>query len=374
MSRKFGTKRVLAGVGMGALVASLAVFGSPLLGSGAQTAAANRTAKPGATKVYTFVLSNNFLGNDWRPQMERLAQLTANLPPFKGVIKLRIVNSAATTQAQIADLNNIVATKPSAILIDAGDPTALNPTIARACAAGIKVVTFDNPATAPCAWKVQENMYLGQVAIGQWMARILKGTGGVFVDRGLPGAPVSAEIENGFLKGLHTYGPKIKVLGYYTGGYAIGPEEAGVTSLLAGYPNVSGVHTQGYCTPIFKAFKEAGKAIVPTTCYGYNGEMVSCVQMKASCAILSGSPVVVQLSLKLALDAVEGKATPPTSVTQPVPMTLYFTGPNIMLTKPGVTVANVILGKNAFPNLPPGLALPFSLPQYNITPMQAAGK
>ncbi|MGO9963849.1 MAG: substrate-binding domain-containing protein [Acidimicrobiales bacterium] len=373
MSRMFGTRKVLAAVGVSALAGSLALFGSPLLGSA--QAAPGRAAKTGASaKVYTFVLSNNFLGNDWRPQMERLAQLTANLAPFKGVIKFRIVNSAATTQAQIADLNNIVATKPSAILIDAGDPTALNPTIARACAAGIKVVTFDNPATAPCAWKVQENMYQGQIAIGQWMAKILKGKGGVFVDRGLPGAPVSAEIENGFLKGLHTYGPSIKVLGYYTGGYAIGPEEAGVTSLLAGYPNVSGVHTQGYCTPIFKAFQEAGKPIVPTTCYGYNGEMVSCVQMKASCAILSGSPVVVQIAMKLALDAVEGKATPPTSQTQPVPMTLFFTGPHIALTNPGVTTASVVLGTNAFPNLPPGLALPFSLPQYKITPMEAAGK
>jgi ribose transport system substrate-binding protein len=370
----FGVRRVLAGVGVGALVGSLALFGSPLLGSA--QAAPGKAAKTGAsaTKVYTFVLSNNFLGNDFRPQMERLAQLTAALSPFKGVVKFRIVNSASTTQAQIADLNNIVTTKPSAILIDAGDPTALNPTIARACAAGIKVVTFDNPATAPCAWKVQENMYLGQVAIGQWMAKSLKGTGGVFVDRGLAGAPVSAEIENGFLKGLHTYGPKIKVLGYYTGGYAIGPEEAGVTSLLAGYPNVAGVHTQGYCTPIFKAFKEAGKPIVPTTCYGYNGEMVSCVQMKASCAILSGSPEVVQIAMKLALDAVEGQPTPATSQVQPVPMTLYFTGPTVALTNPGVNIARVVLGKNAFPNLPPGLALPFTLPQYNITPVEAAGK
>src|SRR5208283_3312969 len=119
---------------------------------------------------------------------------------------------------------------------------------------------------------------------------------------------------------------------------------------------------------------EAGKPIVPTTCYGYNGEMVSCVQMKASCAILSGSPVVVQIALKLALDAVEGKATPPTSQTQPVPLTLFFTGPHIALTNPGVTTASVVLGTNASPNPPPGLALPFSLPQSKISPMEGAGK
>ena len=365
MTRILGTRQVLTIV-FGVFAVTLALFA---------TAASGKVAKPGShAATYTFVLSNNFLGNDWRPQMERLAQLTANLAPFKGTVSLRVVNSSATTQAQIADLNNIIATKPSAILVDAGSPTALNPTLAHACAAGIKVISFDQVVTAPCAWKVTQNHGLGQKAIGQWMAKILAGKGGVFVDRGLAGAPASATIENGFLSGLKQYGPSIKVLGYYNGAYAIGPEESGVSSLLAGNSSVAGVSTQGYCTPIFKAFKAAGKSIVPTTCYGYNGEMVGCVQQKASCAILSGSPVVVQIAMKLALDAVEGKPTPSKSATVPVPMTLFLTGPKVTLTNPGVTVENVTLNKNAFPSLPPGLALPFSLSQYSITPQEAAAK
>src|SRR5262245_56772319 len=53
------------------------------------TATAGRTSKAAGGGPYTFVLSNNFLGNDWRPQVEKLAQLTANLPPFKGNVKLK---------------------------------------------------------------------------------------------------------------------------------------------------------------------------------------------------------------------------------------------------------------------------------------------
>src|ERR1700738_3956438 len=66
-------------------------------------ASASKLAKSAASKPYTFVLSNNFLGNDWRPQVERLAQLTANIAPFKGNVTMKVVNSAATDQAQISD-------------------------------------------------------------------------------------------------------------------------------------------------------------------------------------------------------------------------------------------------------------------------------
>jgi ribose transport system substrate-binding protein len=334
-----------------------------------------KTVKAGSQQaVYKFVLSNNFLGNDWRPQMERLAELTANLAPFKGKIDLQIVNSQSTTEAQIADLNNIVASKPDVLLVDAGSPTALNPVIKRACAAGIKVISFDQPVTEPCAWRVLQDHGLGQLAVGQWMAKALHGSGGIFVDRGLPGAPISSVIHDDFLKGLKKYGPNIKILGEYDGKYSIGPEQQAVSALLAGHSDVAGVMTQGYCTPIFNAFKQAGLKNVPCTAYGYNGELVACAKNKVPCAILSGSPVVVQIAMKLGLDALMGKPTPAKTKVVPVPMYLFLTGPKVKLVNPGVATQYVKLGKNAFPALAPGLALPYTLPQYKISPQAAAAK
>jgi ribose transport system substrate-binding protein len=333
-----------------------------------------RTSGSLHAKVYKFVLSNNFLGNDWRPQMERLATLTAKLPPFKGQVTLSIQNAQTTTQAQIQSLNAIVATHPDAILLDAGSPTALNPTVQRACAAGIKVVSFDQPVTAACAWKVTQDHGKGQIVVGEWMAQVLHGKGNILVDRGLPGAPISKVIHDNFLKGLKIGGSAIKDVGEYDGGYAQGPEQQGISSLLVGHPNVNGVMTQGYCKPVFNAFKNAGKKAVPATCYAYNGELVGC-QRGHTCAALTGSPVVVQLAMELALNAVQGKPTPSKSVTQPVPMFLYVTNkaqfhPQIG----GVKIVQIQLGKNAYPSLAPGLALPITLARYPITPQQAAGR
>jgi ribose transport system substrate-binding protein len=369
------SRRYIGGVRVGAIIALVAAVVVTL--SGTFFGRSVHAAHTAQHSPFTVVLSNNFLGNDWRPEMERIAMLTSKLPPFKGKITLRIQNAQNTTEAQIASLNDIIQSHPNAILLDAGSATALNPTVQRACAAGIIVVSFDQTVTAPCAWKVTQNHGLGQVVVGEWMAQVLHGHGGIFLDRGLPAAPVSKQIQDGFLKGLHMDGPRIKVLAEYDGMYAQGPEQQAVSSLLVGHPNVNGVMTQGYCRPVFNAFRAAGKKTVPTTCYGYNGELVACAHANHKCAILTGSPIVVQIALKLALDALQHKPVPPKNTIVPVPMTLYITRNTQSGFHPktkGVKIETIKLGKNAYPNLPPGLALPFTLPQYHITARQAAGR
>jgi ribose transport system substrate-binding protein len=345
--------------------------------SGSSSASASSSSSSSGGKTYKVVLSNNFLGNDFRPEMERVAQLTAAQAPFKGKMSLQIANSQNTPQAQIASLNSIIESKPDAILVDDGAGPALNPVIARACAEHILVVSFDNPVTAPCAYKVSQDMYSGQIVVGQWMNWALNGAGKIFVDRGLPGSPVAEQIQSGFMKGLSISGGNVSVAGQYTGSYAPGPEQQGISQLLGANKDVTGVMTQGYCQPAFEAFKNAGISTLPaTTCYGYNGELVACVTQHAKCAILTGSPVVVQIALKTALDALDGSAKPPTSQTIPVPMTLYTTNSSGFSPKQNpanVKIESVVLGKNAYPKLAPGLALPFTLPQYQITAQQASG-
>lgn len=373
MNRITKTRGIGVLLAVGALAVILALV-LPGVSSGK-----TETVKTGSqAKVYKFVISNNFLGNDWRPTAERIATLTSKLAPFNGKISLQIVNSQNTTQAQIASLNDIVASKPDVLMIDAGSPTALNPVIARACAAGIVVISFDQIVTAKCPYHVYQDHGLGQRAIGQWMAKTLHGTGGVFVDRGLPGAPQSIEIQDNFLKGLKKYGPNIKVLGQYDGKYAIGPEEQAVSALLASNPDVSGVHTQGYCTAIFSAFKQAGKKLVACTAYSYNGELVACVQNKVPCAALSASTDIVQVAMKLGLDVMEGKSAVTKGGYLQEPMTLFLTGPKVPLVNIGpastLHVEYVKLGVNAFPKLAPGLMLPYTLAQYKISPEEAAAK
>lgn len=349
--------------------------GSGSTGGGAATTA-DGGGSGGGEKV-KMVISNNFLGNDFRPQMLKLAELTARQPPFDGVVELEIVNAENTTQAQVASINNIIQGRPDVLLVDAGSPTALNPALKRACAAGIRVISFDQVVTEQCAWKVAQSHADGQLLVGQWMAQTLGNRGKILLDRGLPGAPVSREIEDAFKRGLEVGGGGIEIAGEFDGKYAPGPEQQGISQLLVGNRDAAGVMTQGYCNPAFKAFRQAGIATVPaTTCYGYNGELVGCVKERAQCAVLAGPPTVVQIAMKLGLDAAQGRETPPTSEQVPVPVTLFVTNADEFrpTENPGeIAIEQIELGKNAYEELPPGLALPFSLEEYDITAEQAAG-
>lgn len=323
---------------------------------------------------YKMVISNNFLGNDFRPQMLKLAELTAQEPPFKGKIDLEIVNSDSTTQAQAQSLNSIIASQPDAILVDASSGTALNPAVSRACAAGIVVVDFDNKLTNDCAYKVLQDWKSGQNVVGQWMSSQLGDSGSIIVDSGLAGAEGAKELEEGFLEGLEVAGGGVEVSGTYEGQYALGPAQQGISQQLVGH-TVDGVMTQSYCTAAFNAFKSAGKPRVPTTCVGYNGQLLACAEKESKCAVLSASPMVVQLAMKLALEVLEGKETPDTSEIVRVPMTLFVTKGTEFSPKENpanVEMETIKVGENAFTDLPPGLALPVSSPEFNITPEQFA--
>ena len=362
---------------LGAAVALVAVAAATLFSAGAS---ASKVAKTAASKPYTFVLSNNFLGNDWRPQVERLATLTSNVAPFKGNVSMKIVNSANTNQAQISDLNNIIQTKPDVILLIPGSTTALNPTIQRACNDGILVFTLSAPVALPCVYNLNESFYDGNEVMGQWMAKALGGKGSVFIDQGIAGVNVSGSIEDGFLAGLKKYGPNIKVAGTYVGNYAAGPEQTGISNLLASHPNVSGIMTEGYCTPVFNALKAAGKSAVPAVCYGYNGEMQACATGGHECAVLTNTPAEVQLAMQIALKILGGGKPPKHGNTIiPYPMYLYVTAkPAVKLDTAGLPITAVETlktGVNFFPSLAAGLSLPYTLPAYAsaITPQQAAG-
>lgn len=368
-----GRRRILAGAVAAAVAAAV---GTTL----ATTAGAARTA-PNAS--YTFVLSNNFLGNDWRPQVERLAQLTAKAAPFAGKVNLKVVNSQNTNQAQIADLNSIIQTKPDVLLLIAGSTTAVVPSVERACKAGILVFTLSTPVNVPCVYNLNQDFHAGNVAMGQWMAKVLHGKGSVFVDHGITGLDISEQIESGFRAGLKKYGPGIKVDGTFVGQYAAGPEQSGISNLLVAHPDVSGVMTQGYCTPVFNALKAAGKPPVPAICYGYNGEMTACAQPGHACAILTNTPGQVQLAMKLALDKLQGKKVPNPGGAEkdwiPYPMYLYLSPtPKVRIANSNPDLIVQVLKKNVnfFPKLAAGLSLPYTLPQWakQITPQQAAGK
>jgi ribose transport system substrate-binding protein len=334
---------------------------------------------------YTFVVSNNFLGNDYRPQLLRLSKLTADLPPFKGRVTVKVVESQPTTAAQLADLNNIIRTKPDAILLEPPDPTGVNSAIKRACDAGIVVIDVDQAATEKCAWTVAEDFYHAQYILGEWMGQALHGKGKIFVDDGLAGPDIAKTIEKGFLDGLKFQAPGVQVVAHYQGQFSNAPSQQAVSSLLVGNKDVNGISNQGYCSPVENALKAAGLQPLPVTCYGYNGELRECITNHWQCGVSTGAPTGIQIAMKTALDILDGKANPPKNKVIPNPEWIYVTNKSSFHPKktfgiPVVQIAQRKCGTTApkpgttCSDLPAGMAMPFTLPAYPLSGLKAAGK
>ena len=133
------------------LIAAL-LAGALLAGTVVLVASARSTAPSAhAAKKYTIYLSNNFVGNDWRQQMERVAKVSVDKGPLAGRVDLqdRERREHRPGADQLAQQHH--PQQPDAILVDAGSATALNPTIKKACDAGIVVISFDQIVTEPCA-------------------------------------------------------------------------------------------------------------------------------------------------------------------------------------------------------------------------------
>lgn len=355
------------------LIAAL-LAGSLLAGAVVLAASARSTApaSPAAEK-YTIYLSNNFLGNDWRQQMERVAKVSVAKGPLAGRVDLKIENVETTVQAQINSLNNIIRRKPDAILVDAGSGTALNPTLARACKQGILVISFDQIVTSSCAYKVQSDWNAIPRVQAAWLAKQLGGKGNVFMDLGLAGAPISSQITNGYKAVLKKY-PRIKVVGTFNGSYALGPEQSGVANLLSAHADVDGILTQGYGSGALKALKQAGHAPVPVTGFSYNSSAVDCARTKGAKCILGANPAYLSSeAIKLAVEVLDGKkAKKPSEILLYTP---FLTTHPTKITGLGYSKqTKIVLNKTAFPNLPPGLTLPVTPTWVKITPQEAAGK
>ncbi len=233
-------------------------------GLAALAVAATAGAMPAAAqdkKTYVIYLSNNFVGNDWRQQMERVAKVSVSKGPLAGRVDLRVENVENTVQAQINSLNNIIRQKPDAILVDAASDSALNPTLKKACDQGIVVVSFDQTVTEPCAYAVASDWNRIPEVMAEWMAVQLNGKGNVIIDRGLAGAPISAQLQGGYEKVLKNY-PDIKIVGQQASKNDRASGLAVTTDMLTANPDVTGIFGMNDPSALgaVLAVEQAGKA------------------------------------------------------------------------------------------------------------------
>jgi ribose transport system substrate-binding protein len=329
--------------------------------AGVQSVFSNPNRTLAADKVKVF-LSNSFMGNDWRVEMENVAAAVAKKEPFASRFDFKIINVENTPEAQAASLDNMIDQGAKVLLVDASSPTALNASIQRACDAGIIVISFDQVVTADCAYKIDSDFSKASVWGGLWLAKKMGGKGNVVFDRGLPGAPISKVLEDGGKSSFAKY-PDIKIVCEFDGQYAEGPTEQGVTSCLAANPQVDAIYTQGYCTSAVRALKAANRPMVPMYCQAYNGNYIALLKEPGISGIVTANPPGLSaLAMQTALDLLDGKKIENKQIRIDPPV--YVTDTSIDI---GTKVNKIEEGVVAFPDLPPGLTFPALPPGLTVT-------
>jgi ribose transport system substrate-binding protein len=360
------TRATAAVAGLALAAGALTACGGGSGGGGGGGSAERASARKDTYDIY---LSNSYLGEGWRTQMVKTAEAALRHKPLQGRVKLTVVTSEQNTpSSQIQSLNNIILKKPDAIVVDPASPPALTPVLNRACDQGITVVGFDQVVQAKCA----RSLHVDFPQIGrrqaEWMARTLKGRGGVLQDQGLPGTTISTELVENQRKVLAEQAPGIKILDTFTSEFAPGPEQKAVSSLLAAHSDVDGLFSQGYVSGSFAAFRNAGRPVVPFAAFAYNGPMSDCATVKgAECYLAAAPPYQSAWAIKLAVDVMDGKQVPKDTV---IPSECFVTNG---ISPKGQTCERIQVGKNAFPKLSPDLVFPVSPPWTDISVQEVTG-
>jgi ribose transport system substrate-binding protein len=222
------------------------------------------------------------MGNDWRQQMERIAEYVASQEPYKSRCELKIVNCDNDAESQAASIDALAQQGYDCILVDPASETGVNQAIKRACDAGIKVVVFDQPASVSNdkCWHIRIDGARSYSILATWMIQAMGGKGNVVLDQGLKGA-AEADLEYNASKKVLQKASGIKIVSDYQSNYGLSEGEQALASVIAANPDINAVTTQGYCASVINAFKKA-KLPIPVSCGGgYNGNLISLVDNKA---------------------------------------------------------------------------------------------
>jgi rhamnose transport system substrate-binding protein len=219
-----------------ALVAAtaLVVAGSLIAVAGAATATSTASLKKGQT-VY-------FIPKDTLNPYEVIADHGGKLALAK-IGDKEVVSSGTvdTAAAQIPSIQAAIAAKAAAIVIAGNDPSALCPSLAKAQAAGIKVVSFDSDVTCP------NHLFINQAnteQIGTSEVDLLAKEIGSSGQIAILSAEATATNQNAWIKYMKQElkkFPKMKLVSTVYGNDDPATSLTVLQGLLSAYPNLRGI-------------------------------------------------------------------------------------------------------------------------------------
>ena len=312
-----------------------------LIGAGLVAGGMTGLATPAIAqkKKFRIALSNSYIGNKWRIEMENVYKAALQMEPYKSEIEGSWYNSGNDVSKQSQQISNLIAERVDAILVDAASPTGLNGILRQATSRGIVVVAYDNLVTEPSVLKVNISQFDLGKTLAEWLVKQLGGKGNVIMVTGVAGTQVDLDRNKG-AESVWAKNPGIKVVNRYTGMWDSATAERNTAAVLPSLPKVDGIWCQGGTDGVLKAFLSAGRTPLPPTAgeceNGFRKFMVGYMGQKIKGISIGSPPYMSVVSLELAR-RVLNKSYPKKNVDLPLGI---------------VTDETVKVGETVFPDQP----------------------
>ncbi|GAA4245070.1 sugar ABC transporter substrate-binding protein [Dactylosporangium darangshiense] len=309
-----------------------------LVAAGCSSGPSAKDAGAGAKGKLKIALSNSFIGNGWRVEMENVFKAACAMPPYKDQVDCTVFNAGNDVAVQTRQISNLIAQGVDGIVINAASTSGLNGVVKQACDRGIVVVSFDNTVDEPCGLTVNTDQVKFGEQLAQFIVDQLKGQGNVVMVTGVAGTGADND-RNAGAKKVFAANPGIKIVATYSGMWDSATAQRQTAAQLPSLPKVDGVWVSGGTDGVIKAFAEAGKPVPVVGGEAENGfrkYMAGISQPKVNGMSIGQPPFLSVISLELARAVIKGEH-PKQSITIPFPVATSDT------IKPGETV---------FPDLP----------------------
>lgn len=319
------------------------ILTAALLGAGLMSACGSSSATAAVNTNHghhwVIALSNGYIGDEWRAEMENIAKTWSQHPPYNKEVTLKIYNAGQSASSQIAQIRDMISSHVNAIIVDANSPTALNPVIAEAHSAGIIVVSYDNNVTSPYAYNVNINQTQFGVKGAEWLVAQLHGKGNILMNNGVAGTTVSIDRQQGALSVFKKY-PGIHIVDQINGGWNPAQSESLALPVLQSHPDINGIWSQGGTYGIVQAFLKLHRPWVPMAgeaSNGFRSAMLKYASQGLKTFSIGDTPALGAVAMEEAVGLLEGHHYPH----------------NSYIPAPIVTTTTAKWGATAFKNLPP---------------------
>ncbi len=244
--------------------------------------------------------------NTWTVQVAHEAEAAAARD--KRISKFILLDAGFDQKKQVADIEDLIAQKVDAIIVQPVTSTSADASIEKAVKAGIPVILHTGRIESDAyTTEIQGGAeHFGKV-MGDFLVKELKGNGNIWVLRGLAGHPEDTNRYNGLLQSLK--GTEIKIAAEENGDWQYDKAKKVCETLYLSNPNVDGIWSSGAdmtraCVDVFKQF---GAPIPPISGEGNNGFFGQWIKDGFKSVSSEYSPAQGAAGVRAAVALLEGK-------------------------------------------------------------------